>query len=348
MIHPTARKRPLLLLMLLLLLGPARWVPARGQVTSPAVRPQTEGRIGRPVRVLSLSFRDKTREQVLTLVDEQAARGVDLVILPETWLGQKENPEELDGPTITAFAALARKHHTYVVCPIDRREGKCRLNTAVLLDRNGQVQGVYDKVYPYWSEFDLREPVAVGRAVPVFATDFGKLGLAICFDVNFPEVWQRLADQGAEIVVWPSAYSAGTSLQAHALNHHFYIVTSTWTRDCLVYDITGEELHYSKSPDLNVARITLDLDRGIYHQNFNLEKRDKLLREHPEDVRQEKWLDREQWFVLAAVRPGVSARALAKQYGLEELREYLSRSRREIDHKRGRPIDGRGDPVACK
>jgi len=117
-------------------------------------------------------------------------------------------------------------------------------------------------VFPYWSEYDLHPPVEPGRQVKVFQTDFGRLGLAICFDVNFPEVWQEMADQGAELVVWPSAYSAGTSLQAHALNHHFYIVTSTLTRDCLVYDVTGEELLYEKSDDLNVSRITLDLDRA--------------------------------------------------------------------------------------
>ena len=48
-----------------------------------------------------------------------------------------------------------------------------------------------------------------------------------------------------------------------------------------------------------------------------------------------KWLEREQWFVIASTRPGVSARALAKKYGMEELREYLTRSRREIDKMRG-------------
>ena len=316
---------------------------AGAQATAAVTTTAASARVGRSVRILSLSFRDKTREEVLALVDRHATGGVDLVILPETWHGQKDSPETMDGPTVTAFGAMARKLHCYVVCPIDRRQGQCRLNTAVLLNRDGQVQGVYDKVYPYWSEFDLREPVSVGSAVPVFQTDFGKLGLAICFDVNFPEVWQRLADQGAELVVWPSAYSAGTSLQAHALNHHFYIVTSTGTRDCIVYDITGEEIHYSKSADVNVTRIALDLDRGIYHQNFNIEPRDKLLRDHGDEVRQEKWLDREQWFVLAATQPGVSARALAKQYGLEELRDYLSRSRREIDRKRGGSLTGGND-----
>ena len=169
----------------------------------------------------------------------------------------------------------------------------------------------------------------------VYRADFGLLGFATCFDVNFPEVWRRLADKGAEVVIWPSAYSAGVSLQAHAINHHFYIVSATQTSDCLVYDITGEKVSYSKGDKVNVATATLDLDRGIYHENFNIEKRDKLLKEHPEDVEQEKWMQLEQWFVLRAKRPGVSARELAKQYGLEELRHYLDRSRRSIDERRG-------------
>ncbi len=293
-------------------------------------------RIGRPVRVLSLSFQGKSLEVIRDLVDTEAAKGVDLVVLPETWRGQKDDTREtLDGPTITAMSALARKHRAYIVSPIDRKEGEHRVNSAVLIDRNGKVVVVYDKVFPYWSEFDHKKKVEPGFAAPVYQADFGRIGFAICFDVNFPEVWKSLAAQGAELVVWPSAYSAGTTLQAHALNHHFYIVTSTWTRDCIVYDITGEEMLYQKSKDVNITRVTLDLDRGIYHQNFNIPKRDKLLAEHGEEVTQEQWLDREQWFVLRARRPGVSARELAKRYGMEELRDYVDRSRREIDRMRG-------------
>jgi hypothetical protein len=205
----------------------------------------------------------------------------------------------------------------------------------VLLDRNGKVACIYDKVFPYWAEYDVHPPADVGEDVQVYRADFGLLGFATCFDVNFPEVWKRLADKGAELVIWPSAYSAGTSLQAHAINHHFYVVSVTQTSDCLAYDITGEKLSYQKSEKVNVATATFDLDRGIYHQNFNIAKRDKLLKEHPEDVEQEKWMELEQWFVLKAKRPGVSARALAKQYGLEELRHYLDRSRRSIDGRRG-------------
>jgi predicted amidohydrolase len=297
----------------------------------------SEESIGRPVEIVSIGFAPKPMEfeTVIALVEAEAAKGGDVIILPETWRSQSYTPETLDGPVVAKLRELAQRYKIYIVCPIDRQDGSLRLNTAVLIDRQGEIVGLYDKVYPYWSEYDIEPTVNVGSQVPVVQTDFGSVGMAICFDVNFPEVWQRLADQDAEVVLWPSAYSAGRSLQAHAINHHYYIVTSTYTPDCIVYDINGDEIHYEKGDGINISRVTIDLDRGIYHENFNMEKVKQLLAERGDDVEMEQWLKREQWFVLKAKRPGVSARAIAKQYGLEELRDYLSRSRQQIDVMRG-------------
>jgi len=292
-----------------------------------------EQKIGRPVRVVSIGFSDLSLEEMLAVVDAESSKGADIIVLPE--MCQGEGLETLDGPTIPAIARLAAKHRTYVICPVCRQEEGRRLNSAVLLDRNGNVVCIYDKVFPYWSEFDLNPPAQPGLEVPVYEADFGRIGMAICFDVNFPEVWQRLADQDAELVLWSSAYAAGTSLQAYALLHHFYIVTATLERDCIVYDITGEQILHERIDPINITRLTLDLDRGIYHTNFNIDKRDKLLAEHSTDVVQEKLLRCEQWFVLKARRPGVRARELAREYGLEELRDYIRRSRREINRRRG-------------
>jgi predicted amidohydrolase len=294
-------------------------------------------KIGRPVRVVSVGFKSSARlEEIAQRVDEEGSRSPDVVILPELCRGQDKTSEEpLHGPTVTAMAALAKKHRTYIAVPIDRRDGARRLNTIVFLDRSGKLVCLYDKVFPYWSEYDVSPPVKPGDAVQIYDADFGRVGFATCFDVNFPEVWRQLSDKGAELVIWPSEYSAGVSLQAHAINHHYYIVTSSQTPDCIVYDITGERLLYSGAEPFNVSRVTLDLDRGIYHENFNVSKRDKLLNEHPQDVEQEKWMKLEQWFVLKAKRPGVSARELGHQYGLEELRHYLERSRLAIDARRG-------------
>lgn len=291
-------------------------------------------KIGRPVRVISLCFENEDFEKITKLVDEEGAKGADIIVMPETWRGQLL--ETLEGQTITTFAKLARKHKSYILSPIYRKEGEARYNSSVLIDRSGKVAFVYDKIYPYWSEFDLTPPAIPGKNTNmVFDTDFGRIGLAVCFDANFPEVWQALSDQGAEVVFWSSAYSAGLQLQAYALLHHYYIVTSTYSKDCQVYDITGERILDQNSGRITIAGITLDLDRGIYHENFNMEKLDNLLKAHREEVEEEIHLPREQWFVLRAKKPGVSARSLAGEFGLEELTNYQNRSRMEIDKKRG-------------
>lgn len=293
--------------------------------------------IGRPVRIVSIGFKDSTPlEEIVQRMDGEGSHSPDIIVLPELCRGQNKASEEpLQGPTVKAMAALARKHKTYIVVPIDRKDGNRRLNSTVLLDRSGRVVCIYDKVFPYWSEYDVHPPVNPGEAVRVYEADFGRVGFATCFDVNFPEVWRALADKGAEMVIWPSAYSAGTSLQAHAINHHYYIVSCTQTPDCIAYDITGERIFYGHAAGMNVSRVTLDLDRSIYHENFNIPKRNQLLRERSQDVVQERWMQLEQWFVLRAKRPGVSARQLAHQYGLEELRRYVERSRLAIDGRRG-------------
>ncbi len=299
------------------------------------------GNVGRAVRAVSIAFKPgPSLEQIGELVDKEGVRGADLIALPETCRGQNERSQEtLDGPTVTALARLAEKHRTYIVVPIDRKDGDRRFNSAVVLDRRGRVAGVYDKLYPFWvEEFAKSPPVDPGQSVTVVSTDFGRLGLAICFDVNWAPLWQRLSDFGAELVIWPSAYSAGRTLQARAIDYSYYVMSATWVPDCLVFDIDGEQLVYEKSnsKDLNITRFTFDLDRWIFHQDLNLpNKLAQLLKEHGDDVVREKWLPMEGCFVLKAKRPGVSARALAREYGLEERRPYLNRSRSEVDRARG-------------
>jgi len=305
---------------------------------------------GRPVRIVSVAVYRKSVADTAEIVDREAAKGADLVVLPETWPGLGKL-FTLQDPPITAMAKLAKKHKTYIISPIDRRDGDRVYNSAVLIDRQGKVAGIYNKVCPVMPEPAEREP-GVGRGgefaaevngrpgsdAPVFQTDFGRIGMAICFDGQFPEVWQRLEDNGAQLVLFSSMYSAGGSLGAYAMLHHYYVVSCCNSGECQAYDMTGERLLHERK---GVSRITLDMDRRMVHlndMNNHVGKHngriEKLLKENP-GVLMEKVLRPEDWMVHKAVQPGVDVPALMQKYGIRDLRTYLNGQRETADQLRG-------------
>jgi len=308
---------------------------------NPAWAGQTSAaQIGRPVRVVSIAQYKKSVKEMAEIVDREAAAGADLIVLPETWPGLGKL-FTLEDPPITTLAALAKKHNTYIISPVDRKDGETIYNSAVLLDRQGNVAGIYNKVFPVLpdppgrgGEFKASVNGKPGRDVPVFETDFGRIGMAICFDAQFPEVWQRLADNDAEMVLFSSMYSSGQSLGAYAMLHHYYVVSSIRGGECQAYDITGEKLLDEKK---GVSRITLDFDRRIFHNNDSYNyggKREKLLKENP-GVVVDKWMAREDWHVLKATKPGIDLPALIEKYDIQELSTYLNKQREQADRMRG-------------
>jgi predicted amidohydrolase len=284
----------------------------------------------RPVSIASICGPDGHASEFLRLAEQAAAQRPDVIVLPENW--QATPGEAIDSPVIRHLRALARAHGTYVVHPTYLMDGGALYNTALLIGRDGEICGRYDKIYPYWSE--LPGPTPGAELQPVIACDFGKVAILICFDANFPDVWASAARKGAELVIWPSAYGAGRQLMAHALNHHFSIVTATLSGHCMAFDIDGERLVNVRGSGHFVQWVTLDLDRCIFHENFNEDKLRALLDERPPRVEVERrWAD-EQWIVVRSACDQ-SARDICAQAGMEELRQYKLRSRIQIDELRG-------------
>lgn len=288
--------------------------------------------INREAVIVSLSFQGQPKDKIINRVEEEAKKGCDMIVLPETWTG--DIPETIDDTT-ARLQAIAGEFGVYIINAVALKGVYPRSNSAILINRSGEIQGIYNKMYPYWSEFDLKPQIFIGENAPVFETDFGRVGMAICFDANFNCVWEELGNHNADIVLWSSAYSAGTTLQAHALNYNYAIVSSTLACDCVVYDINGEEIFYDKAEEneILVSRVAVNTNRALFHENFNIEKRSKLLSKYPETVILEKSMPREQWFILKG-RDGAQVKALAAEFGMEELRDYRRRSRTEIDRLR--------------
>eukprot|EP01048_Picozoa_sp_COSAG05_P023215 COSAG05_NODE_4933_length_1320_cov_2.600328_1_plen_302_part_00 len=133
--------------------------------------------------------------------------GTDLAVLPENFaqkhVGKSGDmdppPQNVNGFIISAVAALARQYKMNVVAPIREKRGDLILNTAVVLDRNGSVAGRYSKLFPVLGPPDVFGPG--GREEQVYPSqdgviavdlDFGRVSLAICFDINFAGAMQSL------------------------------------------------------------------------------------------------------------------------------------------------------------
>jgi predicted amidohydrolase len=231
-------------------------------------------------------------------------------------------------PALLAIAAKAREYQTWIVAPmILREEGQQDLatNAAVLLDRAGAVAGVYRKVHPVADGRGILEGgVTPGNDFAVFDCDFGRLGILICYDMSYPPAWQAMADAGAEIVAVPSASPQTLRPSAEALEHRFYVVTSTPRDNASMFNPIGMTIAQTTNNKVLVHEI--DLSYAILHWTANLEDGRALTRRFGNRVGYV-YSSREDTGVFWSNDPTMSVGAMVKELGLREMAEALEYSR---------------------
>lgn len=241
--------------------GEVRWRNARLEEV-PAPPP-------RRVRVAAVNLRPErsstAQESVdgfVRLVDERLRIPVDVILLPEgislvgTRLTYAEVAESIPGPTTAKLAELARRHRAWVAGGIYEREGRAIYNTAVLVDREGRLAGRYRKVYLPREE--IEGGLTPGSAYPVFDTDFGRVGLMICYDVFFPDPARALAAQGAELILMPIWGGDETLAAARAIENRVFLAASGYDHTTYVMDPDGRRLAQApQRGEIAVAEIDL-------------------------------------------------------------------------------------------
>ncbi|AZM47420.1 hydrolase [Streptomyces sp. WAC 06738] len=188
-------------------------------------------------------------DAVTGLVATAAARGSDLVVLPENSMYANPDPqaetasqaEAIDGPFATAVGALAKEHGVAIVAGMTEAaaDGGKPSNTVLAVDRGGEQFGVYRKVHLY-DAFGYRESDRI-QPQPAKALTFALGGLTVgvmtCYDLRFPEMARFLVDAGAEAIVVPAAWVTGpvkedhwtTLLRARAIENTVYVLGSGQT-----------------------------------------------------------------------------------------------------------------------
>jgi predicted amidohydrolase len=207
----------------------------------------------RPVRLAAVHHRPRgsqspqeNLEQFAALIDEAAGKKADIVCLPEgitvvgTGKQYAEVAEPVPGPTTEFLGRKAAQHKLYLVAGLYERDGKVIYNTSVLLGRDGRLAGKYRKVCLPREEIDAG--ITPGQDYPVFDTDFGRVGMMICWDVFFPEVARKLAAQGAEVILMPIWGGQELLARARAQENQLHLVASGYDFRTAIFDRGGDTL----------------------------------------------------------------------------------------------------------
>jgi predicted amidohydrolase len=200
------------------------------------------------VQLNSTEDPDRNQELADRLVREAAGRGAELVVLPEKWnvMGRGEvmaaGAQALDGRTITWAQGLAVELGIdfvpgSIVESISGRER--RANTAVHIAPDGRVQAVYRKLHMFDVEVDGVSYAESEHALPGEEISVSELrgcaclGMTICYDLRFPELYRELSGRGAEILTVSAAFTLATTrdhwevlLRARAIENQCFVIAS--------------------------------------------------------------------------------------------------------------------------
>jgi predicted amidohydrolase len=244
----------------------------------------------RPVRIASVRLRPKGPAPVRSfesLVESKVKPGAaDVILLPEgvplVGTGKKyaDVAEPVPGPLTQRLGALAQRQRAWVVAGVLEREGAAVYNTSVLIGRDGSLAGKYRKVYIPREEYE--GGVSPGDDYPVFETDFGRVGMMICWDVQYADPARALALRGAELLLMPIWGGNEALARARAIENHVFLATSGYDFPSLVYDPAGETLARTEQ-DGTVAFATIDLNRR-YTDRWLGEMRGRFFKELRGDV----------------------------------------------------------------
>jgi len=198
------------------------------------------------------------------LIARAADAGAELVVLPENFalMGMTEldkvavREPDGSGPIQDFLAAQADKHRVWLVggtVPLEASVAEKVRAACLLFDERGARVARYDKVHLFdvtleesGEQYNESETIEAGNEVVVADTPFGRLGLAVCYDLRFPELFRRMHEEGVEVIAMPAAFTAVTGrahweplVRARAIENLCYVVASAQGG----YHVNGRETH---------------------------------------------------------------------------------------------------------
>lgn len=223
--------------------------------------------------------------QNLRLLEKAAGQGYDLLVTTEcinyVRVGGSESYPSQNSTEIALLSDAARCANAWLVAGLAYQENGTIWNAALIFDRNGSLQQVYRKTHLIGDEWQVFTP---GNALYIQNTDFGRFGVAICWDMQFPEVARTLALQGAELIVCPTwGWEANLYGRARAYENGIFVAAAmavpAWgpieapRTPSSVIGPDGQFLACGPADSAAVVPCTLDLKQAAQYRELRLESR---------------------------------------------------------------------------
>ena len=222
------------------------------------------------------------------------------------------------------FRDAARRNRCYIAYSAAREmpDGTWR-NSTQLIDRNGEIAGIYNKNYPTVGE-TAEWGILAGKEAPVFQTDFGRVGMAICFDLNFHELLERYAKQRPDLIIFSSMYHGGLMQGYWAYHCRSYFIGAIAGPENNILNPLGARVACSTNY-LPRVTATINLDYQVVHLDENWEKLEAVKKKYGRGV-----TVFDPGFVgavlLTSELDDVTSEEMVREFGIELWDDYYKRS----------------------
>jgi beta-ureidopropionase len=263
---------------------------------------------------------EQMADQVYKIMNEVVTYKPDFVVLPEYFpyvpntmtIQQKV---AVSDKNLVEMAKFSKQNNCYTLSAAYVHENGENYNSVVVFDRNGKRIGQYHKIHATVGEIKNRGIAPGPLFQPVIETEYGPIGIQICYDINFDDGWQMMRKQGAKIIFWSSAFDGGKMVNTRAWQHKCFVASATLKNTSRLCDISGETIAQTGIWNPNYFVAPINMEKVFFTTYMYLDHFKKIEAKYGRKVRFTTYHE-EEWTIMESLSPDLSVNDIMKEFGM--------------------------------
>jgi predicted amidohydrolase len=278
-------------------------------------------------------------DQIFGILKDTMPYSPDFVCLPELFpfanveqkLSLAEKVIESE-KVLSRFSEYSYENKCYTICPVYIPANGKVFNAAMVFDRNGNTIGKYEKIH--LTDYEMEGGLSCGQLFqPVIKTEFGPVGVQICFDIEWDDGWRMLRQQGAKIVFWPSAFAGGKCVNTKAWEHKFVVASATIKNTAKLCDISGEMIAQTGIWNSNLYCSPFNPEKVFLHTWPAVSRFGEIQKKYGRKIRITNFHE-EEWSIIESLSEEINLNDILKEFDLKTHEELTLEA--EILQKKSR------------